>query len=144
MARSRERRRSRSRSPIDEHPRVKRKILLNKWDEGVGGAYIPPAATAPATFSGSALALTAPNQTAAPVINLPTIGEAQQRRVIVGNIAKEKSQAEISASLATAISQSLPKSSDSSNQPVLSVQFLTLSGGLRSVMVDLRTPVAAP
>ena len=122
---------------------MKRKILLNKWDEGLGGAYIQPAVSAPSSFSGSTLALTAPNQTMAPSINLPTIGEAQQRRVIVGNIPKDKSQADISKSISSAISQVLPKESASSNQPVLSVQFLTLSSGFRSVMVDLRTPVTA-
>jgi len=133
------RRRSRSR----DADRAKRpKTVPNQWDEGVGG-YIPPSSSGLSSSLGSLPALTAPNQASVATINLPTIGEAAQRRVIVGNIIKDKSQKDISDMLSACIASKLPLSSNSAKQPVLSIQFLTLSAGLRSVMAELRTPNAA-
>ena len=135
--------RHRSRSRSRDRQEAKRpKIPLNKWDEGLGGAYVPPSGSYIPPTSASLPALTGPNQASA-VISLPTVGEASQRRVIVGNIPKDQTQPEISQTLSKLIVPVLPPSSESAKQPVLSVQFLTLSAGLRSVMVELRTPLAA-
>ena len=118
----------------------KRRILLNKWDEGVGGIYVPPAASAPSSFGSSSLVSAPAQRSAAP---LSAIGDPSSRKLVISGVAKHFQGADISGFVSSSLQSLLPAGSPIGVDSVVGVQLLSLSGGFRSALLELRTPVAA-
>ena len=152
-SRSRSRSRSHRRSRRDEsRDRNHRRSPARRRDRSRSRQRLPssPVPMVQKTFdqtTSASLATTQPVPPRASRPTLPTSGDPLMRRVVLSGIPKDSTKDELLMQICEAITHAAsghsPAVVSACESPVYSIQFLTLSGGFRSAMVELRTPAAA-